>query len=257
MTSSAPNVKAGVTTPAAPSAKPVKKGGSSKMLILIIVVVLLLCCCTTSAAAGGYLLYKNNKDKEETTTTEKTTKKNTEKTTEKTTSVKEAEPPTAGEVKDLYMDLDGYRYTAEIYYDSSKQTLSGEFLFPNSEYLVTDEDMAVTEEITIEGTHYLRAQGGEWAETDDPYNAMFAHDEILLFFDGIKSSEQAIDNGQYWEFTYTDEDYGDEWTMLVDKDTNLPYQLYSSYENNSGEQVEETFTFSEYNDDTISIEAPI
>lgn len=241
------------TSPSTAAAKPVKKGGASKMIIVVIIGVLLLCCCVSTAGAAGYFVYQNNKDKDKETTSEKTTKKSTEQTT----SMKAATPPTAGKVKDEFMAQPSYRFTGEIYYDEYKETLTGEFLAPGDEYVTTEEDMAVTEEVTIDGTHYLRAQGGTWEETDDPYNAMFQYDEVLHFFNGIKSSNTAIDSGQYWEISYVNPDYGDEWILLVSKDTNLPYKLTSFYENNAGEQVNGTFWFSDYGDTTISIEAPI
>ena len=251
-----------VTSKSNPTQSPVQpsapSSGSNKTLIIVIV-LLLLCCCVTIAGIMAAVVIYGKKDIVTPTTSPAVISNGGGTTTATPAEL------TLSQVESNYMAATSYHFAGDAKFeDGSSIEFKGEFQAPDTDHYITTEidtknKKIVTEEISINGVYYIKEDNGTWAKTteEEAYNAGIQRSEMLYFFKNVDMKQPASTSTDgYLYYTYTDKTTKETLELYINKESGLPAQLKRDYLTDSGENVKEVLTFTEYNDSEINIVAP-
>jgi len=227
---------------------------SNKTIIIIISgCVLLLCCVVTLVIVGYFVMQNLNKPViiDSVTPTP---------TSEELVSPTQATVPSLGTVQYEYLGTTNYHFSGELYTDEIlTMSFSGEFVAPGNDHYTTVEksDGYTTEEYTIDGIHYLKENAGAWTISGSPYNSTIQRTQLVNFFNDAPINTQGVDEEGSFTYYFDDTTKQEQMKLWVNKATNYPAYMTIQYTGDSGEAIIEQLIYSEYNDSTISLEAPL
>lgn len=237
---------------------PIKVGVATKsnktIIIIISGCVLLLCCLVTLTIAGFFVWQNFNKTVIINLTITPTP------TDAESVNPTQTEVPSLSTVQYAYLGTTNYHFSGELYTDELlTMSFSGEFVAPENDHYTTVEksDGYTTEEYTIDGIHYLKENAGAWTISGSPYNSTIQRTQLENFFNDAPINTQGVDEEGSFTYYFDDTTNQEQMKLWVNKATNYPAYMTIQYNGDSGEAIIEQLIYSEYNDSTISLEAPL
>lgn len=253
-----------------PQVEDQNRGGKKKMVIILIIIALIAFCCIASASAGAIYYLTDRKTDDDTTTAETTEETTSEDsttdttidtttsgqtptsspTTSATSSTAPANQPSIQTVSNNMLAAGSYRIEGSS--SNISEVNEGAYVSPDKEYMKTTQGGDIKEEIVIGSSVYYRENNGAWQVKSTPSLANFHELLATMFLDPTVTVDLKGDKQGYWWY-YVDLGSGGEVDLLVNKSNGLYHSITVSVQGTGSG----TITYSDYNDSSISIQAPI